>query len=86
LGIINIDFYVTDQLVIRYSAFGKNWRKNRNTMGIYTEIYRPLESQQFGCDICFTWVCYFIWNLTMGPIFLFALTAHHKLRGLSPWV
>ena len=60
LGIINMDCYVTDQLVIRYSAYGKYWRKNRNIKGMYTEIYTLLESQQFGCDVCFTWVCYFI--------------------------
>jgi hypothetical protein len=31
LGIINVDFYATDQLLIIYSAFVKYWRINGNT-------------------------------------------------------
>jgi len=31
--IINIGFYVTDQLVIRYSVLGKNWRKKQEYNG-----------------------------------------------------
>jgi len=30
---MNVDFYVTDQLVIRYSVFGKNWRKKQEYNG-----------------------------------------------------
>jgi hypothetical protein len=32
LGIINVGFDVTDQLLIRYFAFVRYWRKNGSTM------------------------------------------------------
>jgi hypothetical protein len=59
IGVINMGYDVTDQLLIRYAAFDKHWRKNMNTMGKYTENYRLLESQQFGYDVCSAWACYF---------------------------
>jgi hypothetical protein len=30
-----VDFSVIDQLLIRYSAFVRYWRKNGSTMGLY---------------------------------------------------
>jgi len=33
LEIISVDFDVTDQLLIRYSAFSKCWRKKASIMG-----------------------------------------------------
>jgi hypothetical protein len=35
LGIISVDFNVTDQLLIKYFAFVRYWRKNKSTMGEY---------------------------------------------------
>jgi hypothetical protein len=35
LGIISVDFEITDQLLITYSAFKKFFRNNGNTMGQY---------------------------------------------------
>jgi hypothetical protein len=35
LGIISVDFGVTDQLLIRFSAFVRYWRKNGSTMRQY---------------------------------------------------
>jgi hypothetical protein len=35
LGIINVDFDITDQLLIIYSAFIKFFRNNGNAMGQY---------------------------------------------------
>jgi hypothetical protein len=35
LRIISVGFNVTDQVVIRYSAFIRYWRKNGNTMRQY---------------------------------------------------
>jgi hypothetical protein len=32
LGIINVGFDVTDQLLIRFSAFVRYWRKNNETV------------------------------------------------------
>jgi hypothetical protein len=34
-GIISVGFDVTDQLLIRFSAFVRNWRKNGSTMRQY---------------------------------------------------
>jgi hypothetical protein len=35
LGIVSVDFDVTDQLMIRISAFVRYWRKNGSTMRQY---------------------------------------------------
>jgi len=35
LGIVSVDFVITDQQLIRYSGFIRYWRKNGNTMGQY---------------------------------------------------
>jgi len=35
LGIINVDFNITDQLLIRYSVSIRYWRKNGSIMGQY---------------------------------------------------
>jgi len=35
LGIIDVDFDVIDQLLIRYSEFVWYWRKNGSTLGQY---------------------------------------------------
>jgi hypothetical protein len=31
----SVDFKVTDQLLLRYSAFVRYWRRNGNTVGLY---------------------------------------------------
>jgi hypothetical protein len=35
LGIISVGFDVTDQLLIRFSAFIRYWRKNESTMTVH---------------------------------------------------
>jgi hypothetical protein len=35
VGIISVDSDITDQLLMRYFAFIRFWRKNRNTEGQY---------------------------------------------------
>jgi hypothetical protein len=39
LGIISVGFNVTDQLLIRFSAFVKYWRKNGSTMRQFKKAY-----------------------------------------------
>jgi hypothetical protein len=35
LGIISVDFDIINQLLIRYSAFVRYWRKNGSTIRLY---------------------------------------------------
>jgi hypothetical protein len=42
LGIVNVRFNVTDQLLIRFSAFIRLWRRNENTMRQYTNVHSHL--------------------------------------------
>jgi len=44
LGIINVDFKATGQLLITHSAFDKNVRKHGNTMKQGIDIYKLQES------------------------------------------
>jgi len=44
LGIISVDFDVIDQLLIRYSAFIRHWRKIRIQWNRTSVIYRLQES------------------------------------------
>jgi hypothetical protein len=41
-----VGFDITDQLLIRFSAFTRYWRKNWSTMST-SAIYRPQESLLF---------------------------------------
>jgi hypothetical protein len=44
LAIINVDFYVKDQLLIRYPVFVRHWRKNGTILGVgQGQVYDPGE-------------------------------------------
>jgi hypothetical protein len=47
LGIISVDFYVTDQLLIRSFAFVRYWGKNGSTLRQYIALSRLQESVLF---------------------------------------
>jgi len=44
MGIVNVDFNATDELLIIYSAFVKYLRKNGNTMKLFIDFKKAYNS------------------------------------------